>query len=100
MTKRTSTDKRQSVTTRSTTLRDRHRRTIARDEPPCHICGSEINYRANHLDPLSFTIDHIVPLNRGGPDTLDNLGAAHRACNRGKSDKVAAGVNYITERTW
>lgn len=87
---------------RNTTLRDRHRRTIARDEPPCHICGNEINYQAGHLDPDSYTIDHIIPLNRGGPDTLDNLAAAHRACNRDKSDKVevAAGVDYITERTW
>jgi len=76
---------------RSTTLRDRHRKIIAADEPPCHICGGEINYQAGHLDPLSFTIDHIVPLNRGGADALDNLAAAHRACNRDKSDDVGDG---------
>jgi hypothetical protein len=33
-------------------------------------------------------------------DTLDNIRAAHRKCNRDKSDKVAAGVNFVTERTW
>lgn len=87
---------------RSTTLRDRHRRTIARDDPPCHICGNEINYQAGHLDPLSFTIDHIIPLNRGGTDTIDNVAAAHRRCNRDKSDRVPtpAGVTYITDRNW
>lgn len=85
---------------RSTARRDRHRRIIAQDQPPCHICHEPINYDAHYLDPLSFTIDHIQPRNRGGPDTLDNLAAAHRKCNRDKSDKVAAGVDFVTERAW
>jgi len=85
---------------RNTTIRNRHRRIIAKDEPPCHICGDAINYQAHHLDPNSFTIDHITPINRGGSDTLDNLAAAHRGCNRTKSDKPATGVNFITERNW
>lgn len=58
-------------------------------------------YDAHYLDPLSFTIDHITPM-RGRPelDTLDNLAAAHRKCNRDKSDKPAAGVDFVTERSW
>lgn len=85
---------------RSTATRDRFRRIIAKDEPPCHVCGNHIDYQAHHLHPDSFTIDHITPLNRGGTDTLDNIGAAHRRCNRAKSDKVAAGVDFVTERCW
>lgn len=85
---------------RSTTIRDRHRKIIRRDEPPCHICGQPIDYDAHHLDPLSFTVDHITPVNKGGPDTLDNKAAAHRRCNRTKSDKVDTGVDFITERSW
>lgn len=85
---------------RNTTVRDRHRKIIARDQPPCHICGGEILYDAHHLDPLSFTIDHITPINRGGPDTLDNLAACHRSCNRAKSDKIESGVEFVTERDW
>ena len=85
---------------RSTARRDRHRRIIAQDKPPCHICQGDIDYDAHYLDPLSFTIDHITALNRGGTDTLDNLAAAHRKCNRDKSDKVAAGVDFVTERSW
>ena len=85
---------------RSTTRRDRHRKLVAKDEPDCHICGQPINYQAHYLDPASFTIDHITPINRGGTETLDNLAAAHRGCNRTKSDKVAAGVDFITDRTW
>ena len=86
--------------TRSTTRRDRFRKIIAADEPPCHVCGGRILYDAHHLDPMAFTIDHVQPLNRGGLDVLENIAACHRKCNRDKSDKVAAGVDFITERTW
>jgi 5-methylcytosine-specific restriction endonuclease McrA len=88
--------------TRNTTLRDRYRRSIAKDHPPCHLCGEEIDYQASHLDPLAFTIDHIIPLNGGGSDTLENIAAAHRKCNRDKSDTIPleAGVVYVTERAW
>jgi len=85
---------------RSTTLRDRHRKIIAADQPPCHLCGKPIDYQANHLDPLSFTIDHITPISRGGTDTLDNAAAAHRKCNRDKSNKIPIDVTFVTERSW
>ena len=89
-----------TVTKRNTTLRDRHRRIIAKDRPPCHLCGHDINYDAeSHLDPLAFTVDHITPISRGGPDTLDNKAAAHRKCNREKSDRTP-GATFITDRTW
>lgn len=87
---------------RNTTTRDRHRRTIARTKPDCGICGNPIDYTAPHLDPGEYVVDHIVPLNRGGDDILDNKQAAHRACNRAKSDKVPVpvGATYVTTRTW
>lgn len=90
------------MTTRSTTRRDRHRRKIARGRPPCHLCHEPIDYDADWLHPLSFTIDHIIPLNRGGADVLENLAAAHRKCNRAKSDgpKLKAAVTFITQRHW
>ena len=72
---------------RNTTIRDKHRRTIARSKPPCGICGGEIDYTLPHLDPMAYVVDHITALNRGGTDTLDNVQAAHRRCNRDKSDK-------------
>jgi len=76
---------------RSTTIRDRHRRIIARSKPPCHICGEAIDYNADWLHPQSFVVDHITPLALGGKDTLDNKAAAHRACNRAKGDNIDGG---------
>lgn len=87
---------------RNTATRDKHRKLIAKDQPPCYRCGREINYQAHHLDPNSFTIDHITPLSRGGTDTLDNLAACCRKCNRDKSNRLeyGNGVTFVTERNW
>ena len=34
-----------------------------------------------HPDPLSVTVDHILPVWNGGSDALENLRLAHRICN-------------------
>jgi hypothetical protein len=74
--------------TRNSAQREQHRRAIKRNKPPCHLCGQPIDYTLGHLDPMAYVVDHVVPLARGGPDTLDNKAAAHRKCNRDKSDHM------------
>ena len=69
---------------RSTTIRDKHRATIKRGKPACALCGKPIDYQLPHLDPGEFVVDHVVPLTRGGPDTLANKQPAHRSCNSKK----------------
>lgn len=90
-------------TPRNTTQRDRDRAAIRRTKPPCGICEGEIDYTLNHLDPDSYVVDHIIPFSRGGADDLSNKQAAHRSCNRTKSDKLAeddAPRAFVTSRTW
>lgn len=77
---------------RNTSIRDRHRAIIRRGQPPCWICGEPIDYNLPHLDPGAFVVDHVIPLDKGGPDTLDNKRAAHRGCNRAKSNKPHAPI--------
>lgn len=77
---------------RNTTTRDNHRRTIARTQPPCGICGEPIDYTLKYPHKESFVSDHIVPLALGGSDDLPNKQAAHNKCNREKSDKPHGGV--------
>ena len=59
-----------------------------------------VRQRANHLceychtserwQYVPFTIDHIVPLSKGGSDEPDNLALACFHCNRRKADKLTA----------
>ena len=41
-----------------------------------------------YLDPWEYVVDHVIPLAQGGEDELPNKQAAHRCCNRDKSDKL------------
>ena len=88
---------------RSTTIRNAHRRAIARNKPPCGICHEEIDYRLPHTDLRSYGVDHCIPIAKGGEDELHNKQAAHRDCNRAKSDHLempAAPKVFVTSRTW
>jgi 5-methylcytosine-specific restriction endonuclease McrA len=77
---------------RNSATRDKHRARIARDKPACHICGKAIDYTLPHLDPMSFVVDHVIPLAKGGMDTLDNKLAAHRECNSKKRARIVAPI--------
>jgi len=77
---------------RNTATRDMHRARIARDKPACHICGRPIDYALPHLDPMSFVVDHVVPLAKGGLDVMENKKAAHRGCNSTKRARLVAPI--------
>lgn len=52
---------------------------------------------------MSFEVDHILALDNGGDDTLDNKQASHRQCNRAKWNRLAdadAPRPFVTWRTW
>lgn len=88
---------------RSTTVRDRDRKAIARTKPPCGICEGEIDYTLASPDPMSYEVDHIIPLAKGGLDVLANKQASHRACNRSKWHNLpedSTPRQFITERVW
>lgn len=59
-----------------------------RDEYWCGICDGPIDASAKWPDPMSASLDHVVPLNRGGTHTYDNVQASHFACNCRKGDRV------------
>lgn len=69
---------------RSDALRKRHRAQIAKTQSRCHICGQVIDYSLKYPDPACFVVDHLVPIAKGGADTIDNKKAAHHACNSKK----------------
>ncbi len=52
----------------------------------CHICLKEIDMKANRRTGAngwekSLHLDHVMPLSRGGSDTIDNIRPSHGQCN-------------------
>lgn len=60
-----------------------------RDEWNCHICMWPIDSTIEYPDPLSPSIDHVIPLARGGEHSRANCRASHLRCNLKKQAKVA-----------
>lgn len=56
----------------------------AHDEPECEYCGRLVLLGVDQTHPARATADHVVPLSRGGDDTLDNLALCCAACNHSK----------------
>ena len=66
-----------------------------RDNGICHICGKPCNYEDYTVDGDVFiagnwypSIDHVVPVSKGGRHSWDNVKLAHRLCNSVKSNKT------------
>ncbi|KNX39496.1 hypothetical protein VV01_14570 [Luteipulveratus halotolerans] len=61
-----------------------------RDAFRCYLCGTDTSKATSPFDPRSATVDHVVPLSRGGEHTLTNLRCCCLHCNSSKRDVVAA----------
>ena len=70
-------------------LFEANKKIILATQSVCAICGQPVDKSIKYPDPMSPTVDHIIPLSKNGdPVALDNLQLAHRYCNRQKSDKI------------
>jgi len=52
------------------------------DNPVCYLTGRPINL----LDGQSYHLDHIIPKNRGGENSLDNCNIACKDANQAKGN--------------
>lgn len=59
-----------------------------RDHWRCHLCGKKVERSKCAPHPLSPSIDHIVPLSRGGDHVRANLACAHFSCNASKGNRA------------
>ena len=53
------------------------RRRLLTGRPICHLCGI----------PGADSLDHVIPLSRGGTNEMSNLRPAHLACNIAKHNR-------------
>ena len=67
-----------------------------RDKDRCWICGKKVDWNDCELRENNIfaafnnypSIDHVMPLSKGGAHTWDNVRLAHCGCNSKKSDKL------------
>ena len=60
---------------------------MVRDQGTCGICGGLVLDRPGRFQPSP---DHVIPVSRGGPHSIENLQLSHLYCNRRKHDRLAA----------
>ncbi len=58
------------------------KRVFLRDGWICQICHKRVNKRFKHPNPMSASLDHIVPLSKGGTHTYANVQLTHLKCNQ------------------
>lgn len=56
--------------------------------PPCYYCSKT-------LSKNECTMDHVVPLVRGGKSTKGNVVVACKACNNSKKDKLIFDLSAV-----
>ena len=62
---------------------------ILKTQTICGICGKPVDFSYKNPHPLAPTVDHIIPVSKGGhPSDIANLQLAHRCCNRAKADSL------------
>lgn len=59
-----------------------------RDGWTCGICREPVDRRLKHPDHMAASLDHIVPLSRGGAHTVENCQCSHWICNSRKTDRL------------
>lgn len=69
-----------------------------RDSGVCYLCGKACDWndkKENTVGPNYPSIDHIIPVSRGGLHAWNNVRLAHFSCNLDKSDTLIEGAEKL-----
>lgn len=61
------------------------RKVFERDHWRCYICAMRVDKRLRWPHPMSASLDHVVPMSRGGGHTYANCACTHLYCNQKKN---------------
>ena len=67
----------------------------ARDGWTCQLCLLPIDPEVAWPDPMSASVDHVLPLALGGGHSMANVQSAHLGCNSSKGDKIVEQLKVI-----
>lgn len=70
----------------------------SRDGDLCWLCNERMDFEAKPNSGRAWSIEHLIPACRHGPDTLENLVLCHPSCNRVLRDRPLADKIKLRER--
>jgi hypothetical protein len=68
----------------------RVKRSLLARDPHCYVCGAELNNE-------TATLDHFIPLSKGGHEGNNNCRLACEGCNQEKGDKMPEASPVVRE---
>lgn len=63
---------------------------LAQGRAKCAYCNGRVSREVPHGNPIFATVDHIIPLAKGGYDGPRNWAVACQRCNEAKADAMPA----------
>lgn len=79
----------QRISSNRTGIRPTVARLLKRDGAHCGWCDQPIDMTLTYPHRMYRTIDHVVPLSKGGEHSMDNTRLLHWACNSGRCNSDA-----------
>lgn len=64
-----------------------------RDGWVCGLCAEPVDRNSAWPDPMSPSLDHVLPLSKGGHHVLENVQLAHLSCNVRKGARIQEPVS-------
>lgn len=69
-----------------------------RDGWMCAICGHAVDKKLRYPDPMCASLEHRIPISRGGKHTWANVACSHLGCNVNKGNRLPSGIQARRER--
>lgn len=63
-------------------------RLMKRDGCNCYLCGERVDMNVDTNDDRYPSIEHVIPVCKGGTHTWGNVKLAHRGCNTAKGTQI------------
>lgn len=88
--KKESNDRRRATETGAFVQKVSRKAIFIRDGWICQLCGLPVDPKLRYPDYMSASLDHIMPLAKGGTHETANVQLAHWICNSRKRDQIDA----------